>query len=81
MVCAYKKNCNVCKQINDGFLQVLSQQSHDICGKKVDPKKAKPQERHDPGNKVFVGGLERSTTEDEIREAFTPRGEVSSTFI
>ena len=48
-------------------------------GKKIDPKRAKA--RMDGGvRKVFVGGLDPSTPEDEIREYFSRFGKVSELY-
>lgn len=49
---------------------------HVINNKKVDPKKAKA--RH---GKIFVGGLDVETKEEDIRNFFGQFGTVSSSFL
>lgn len=59
-------------------LQVLTKPGgHEICGKKVDPKLATPQTGQDEKNcKVFVGGVDKSTTKEEITAVFNQHGNV-----
>ena len=47
-----------------------------MVGKKIDPKLATPQS-DEKSTKVFVGGLDRTATKEDITEAFATRGNVS----
>lgn len=58
------------------FLQVIAQQHHTLHGKTIDPKKAKARGGREPVKKVFVGGLDPDTPEDEIRDHFSKFGKV-----
>jgi RNA recognition motif-containing protein len=49
---------------------------HVIKGKKVDPKPAKPP--MESKKKVFVGGMDPDTTEEQIREYFTQFGKIEN---
>jgi len=55
--------------------QVLSYGSHSLSGKTIDPKRAKPR-GPEPVKKVFVGGVDPNTSEDEIRDYFGQYGTV-----
>jgi len=57
-------------------LQVLSSGTHSLGGKNIDPKRAKPR-GPEPVKKVFVGGLDPNTSEDEIRDYFGQYGTVN----
>jgi len=56
--------------------QVLAAGTHSLSGKNIDPKRAKPR-GPEPVKKVFVGGLDPSTSEDEIRAYFGQYGTVT----
>jgi len=58
-------------------LQVLEVGTHSLSGKNIDPKRAKPR-GPEPVKKVFVGGLDPSTSEAEIRDYFGQYGTVNS---
>lgn len=58
------------------MLQVVSQPSHTLHGKTIDPKKAKARPGREPIKKVFVGGLDPEVPETEIREHFGKYGKV-----
>jgi len=55
---------------------VLAARTHLLSGKNIDPKRAKPR-GPEPVKKVFVGGLDPNTSEDEIREYFGQYGMVN----
>lgn len=61
------------------------QDGHEIAGKKVDPKLATPQsskndQNEEKSSKVFVGGIEKGTTKEDITAAFAGRGNVCFQF-
>jgi len=55
---------------------VLAAGTHSLSGKNIDPKRAKPR-GPEPVKKVFVGGLDPNTSEDEIRAYFGQYGTVT----
>lgn len=60
--------------------QVLSEHTHTLQGKKIDPKRA--QARNAPGGpevcrKIFVGGLDPNLAEDKIRDYFGQFGKIA----
>lgn len=57
--------------------QVLSERSHTLQGKTIDPKRAQARGGVEVCRKVFVGGLDPNLTEDKIREYFGRYGKVS----
>ena len=64
------------------IFQVLSNpDGHEIQGKKIDPKLATPQAGHgrqeEKSTKVFVGGLDKAVSKDELTSIFAQRGNVS----
>lgn len=82
--CTLKTNANTGKSRGFGFVefadsssvsQVLAQ-SHALDGKTIDPKEAKPKMGPEPVLKVFVGGLDASVPEEEIRRHFEQFGVV-----
>ncbi len=52
------------------ILQVLEQPSHSLHGRNIDPKRAKARGGREPVLKVFVGGLDPSIPENEIKDYF-----------
>jgi len=58
-------------------VQVLAAGSHSLSGKNIDPKRAKPR-GPEPVKKVFVGGLDPNTSEEEIRDYFGQYGTVNT---
>ena len=54
---------------------MLAAGTHSLSGKNVDPKRAKPR-GPEPVKKVFVGGVDPNTSENEIREYFERYGTV-----
>lgn len=58
---------------------------HEIGGKEVEAKLATPQqpnaEQAEKNHKVFVGGLDRSATKEDIQSAFEERGVVTDVFL
>ena len=59
------------------FLQVLASGTHSISGKNIDPKRAKPR-GPEPVKKVFVGGLDPNTSENDVRDYFGQYGTVNN---
>ena len=52
------------------LFQVLEETSHQLHGRTIDPKRAKARGGREPVLKVFVGGLDPSIPESEIKEYF-----------
>lgn len=63
---------------------MLAKEVHEIAGKQIDPKLATPQSNKGSGGgeerstKVFCGGLDHSTTKEDLEAVFGQRGTVSS---
>ena len=62
------------------LFQVLAEKSHLLHGRNIDPKRAKARGGREPILKVFVGGLDPSVPESEIKEYFEKYGKVSYLF-
>lgn len=56
--------------------KVISHGSHLLHGRTIDPKRAKARGGREPIKKVFVGGLDPETPEDEIRSYFGTFGKI-----
>lgn len=54
---------------------------HTICDKDIEAKLATPQVKDGEMTKVFVGGIEKSTTSDQVKAAFSTRGTVTDVFM
>lgn len=61
----------VCFASEDSVKKVMDQGNHELNGRKLDPKKATPRAK-----KIFVGKLDQTVTEDEVKEYFSKFGEV-----
>lgn len=57
--------------------KVLDEKAHMLHGRNIDPKRAKARGGREPILKVFVGGLDPSVPESEIKEYFAQYGTVS----
>jgi len=57
--------------------KVLEEKAHLLHGRNIDPKRAKARGGREPILKVFVGGLDPSVPESEIKEHFEQYGKVS----
>ena len=57
---------------NSLYWQVLQVKEHQLKGKRIDVKRAKPSK--DVNRKVFVGGIDPELTEDEIIHYFSQYG-------
>jgi len=57
--------------------KVLEEKAHSLHGRNIDPKRAKARGGREPILKVFVGGLDPSVPESEIKEYFGQYGTVS----
>ncbi|KAL1917701.1 uncharacterized protein VTP21DRAFT_3535 [Calcarisporiella thermophila] len=57
-------------------LEIVLQQEHVLDGKKVDPKRAIPREEQDRTEKIFVGGVAPTVSEEEFRDYFSRFGNV-----
>lgn len=55
---------------------VIEQSSHKLHERQIDPKRAKARGKPEPIKKVFVGGLDPSTSEQDIRDYFGQYGKV-----
>ena len=60
------------------FLQVLAEKQHLLHQRNIDPKRAKARGGREPILKVFVGGLDPSVSEAEIKDYFKKYGKVSN---
>lgn len=58
------------------FTQVLDEKTHNLGGRNIDPKKANPRKKEEVIKKIFVGKVDPSLTEAEIKEYFETFGEV-----
>jgi len=56
--------------------KVVAETSHTLHGRSIDPKRAKARGGKEPIKKVFVGGLDPETPEDEIRKFFGQYGKI-----
>lgn len=56
--------------------QVLEEKTHNLGGRNIDPKKANPRKKEEVIKKIFVGKVDPSLTEAEIKEYFETFGEV-----
>lgn len=61
--------------------QVLEEKTHSLGGRNIDPKRANPRKKEEAIKKIFVGKVDPSLTEAEIKEYFETFGEVSCTLI
>jgi heterogeneous nuclear ribonucleoprotein A/B/D len=59
---------------------VLAHGTHSLGGKNIDPKRAKPL-GPEPVKKVFIGGLDPNTSEEEVRAYFGQYGTVCITVL
>jgi len=57
--------------------KVLSEKTHTLHGRNIDPKRAKARGGREPILKVFVGGLDPSIPEEDIRAHFEKFGKVT----
>ena len=57
--------------------KVVSQESHTLNGRNIDPKRAKARGGSEPVKKVFVGGLDPDTSEEEVRSYFGQYGTIA----
>jgi len=60
------------------MLQVLSEPSHTLQNKVIDPKRAQTRGAIEVCRKIFVGGLDPNLPEESIRDYFEKYGKVSS---
>jgi RNA recognition motif-containing protein len=56
--------------------KVFSQSTHTLDGRNIDPKKAQARGGREPITKIFVGGLDPNTSEDDIRNHFEQYGKI-----
>uniref|UniRef100_A0A8W8HTC6 RRM domain-containing protein n=2 Tax=Magallana gigas TaxID=29159 RepID=A0A8W8HTC6_MAGGI len=56
--------------------KVLDEKTHNLGGRNIDPKKANPRKKEEVIKKIFVGKVDPSLTEAEIKEYFETFGEV-----
>ncbi|XP_036444451.1 heterogeneous nuclear ribonucleoprotein A/B-like isoform X2 [Colossoma macropomum] len=84
--CTIKMDANTGRSRGFGFIlfkeaasveKVLQQKEHRLDGRHIDPKKAMAMKK-DPVKKIFVGGLNPETTEEQIREYFGAFGEIEA---
>lgn len=61
---------------SDAVNSIVSQESHTLNGRNIDPKRAKARGGREPSNKVFVGGLDPDTSEEEVRSYFGQYGTI-----
>lgn len=57
--------------------RVLAESSHMLHGRNIDPKRAKARGTKEPVMKIFVGGLDPSTPEEDVRSHFEKFGKVA----
>ncbi|KAK2167711.1 hypothetical protein LSH36_25g09070 [Paralvinella palmiformis] len=57
--------------------KVVNQESHTLNGRSIDPKRAKARGGSEPIKKVFVGGLDPDTSEEEVRSYFGQYGTIA----
>jgi heterogeneous nuclear ribonucleoprotein A/B/D len=55
---------------------VLAEKTHVLKGKTIDPKRAKARGGREPIKKIFVGGMDPNTSEEELRNHFGKFGTV-----
>jgi len=60
-----------------GVSKVLEEKAHLLHGRNIDPKRAKARGGREPILKVFVGGLDPSVPESDIKEHFEQYGKVT----
>jgi len=60
---------------------VLAEQSHTLNGKKIGPRLAKARPKPDPILKVFIGGLDVTVSEEDLRAHFEPFGTVTQVIL
>ncbi|TRZ01950.1 hypothetical protein DNTS_004038 [Danionella cerebrum] len=84
--CTIKIDVNTGRSRGFGFVlfkdaesveKVLQQKEHRLDGRQIDPKKAMAIKK-EPVKKIFVGGLNPETTEEQIREYFGAFGEIEN---
>ncbi|XP_056019600.1 heterogeneous nuclear ribonucleoprotein D-like-B isoform X2 [Ostrea edulis] len=56
--------------------KVLEEKTHSLGGRNIDPKRANPRKKEEAIKKIFVGKVDPSLTEAEIKEYFETFGEV-----
>ncbi|KAL0135385.1 hypothetical protein V8B55DRAFT_1546923 [Mucor lusitanicus] len=61
---------------NSAIDKIVSQDHHNLDGKRIDPKRAIPRDEQDKTEKIFVGGISPEVNEEEFREFFTQFGKV-----
>lgn len=54
----------------------MEEKTHNLGGRNIDPKKANPRKKEEVIKKIFVGKVDPSLTEAEIKEYFETFGEV-----
>lgn len=54
----------------------MDEKTHNLGGRNIDPKKANPRKKEEVIKKIFVGKVDPSLTEAEIKEYFETFGEV-----
>ena len=64
--------------LTDFSFQVVTEKSHLLHGRNIDPKRAKARGGREPIKKVFVGGLDPDTPETEVRDHFQAFGKVGT---
>jgi len=83
--CTLKTDPNTGRSRGFGFVQfteassvdkVCEKTSHHLHGRNIDPKKAKARGGREPIKKVFVGGVDPETSEDDIRAHFQSFGKI-----
>jgi len=62
---------------SDEVSKVVNQESHTLNGRSIDPKRAKARGGSEPIKKVFVGGLDPDTSEEEVRRYFGQYGTIA----
>jgi squid-like protein len=61
---------------SDSVDKVLAEKNHTLHGRTIDPKRAKARGGREPIKKVFIGGLDPSVPESELRDHFAKFGKV-----
>ncbi|GAV02074.1 hypothetical protein RvY_12685 [Ramazzottius varieornatus] len=62
----------------DGLTKCCQQSTHTLKGKKIDPKPAEPRPGDEQVTKIFVGGIDTSMEEEELKAHFEKHGRVKN---